>query len=568
MLYSLEQVLAGRKTPITVRRDAPVIDALDLMMAYRVGQLPVVDDQKRLVGIISQQSLLGDYFLTGGKISLLDLAVSDCMEPAQTLPINDDLLHAVDRLRQRGTYAIVVTREEQPAGILTGKDMSVFFRSLFEGMLLIERMEKHLQATISAAFPDEDALNRALIATFGAAKGQPDKPARGGRYLSFSDLLRVIDDADNWPLFQPIFGHKPFFEALMDRARVVRNQVAHFQGHPGVIELDVLRRAVRWLDHRPPLPAPAAVATAMTPADEAYSEMRTLARVLAGRKPPTCASPETPLRETLRVMIENRYGQLPVVDDGKRLLGMVSQQSILHTYYHTEGAVDLLDLPTAHCMDPARILHPDEDLFAAVELLATTGVYAAVVIDDDRPIGLLTGKDMTHFFRTLFEGIILIERIETKLREYAAQAYPDAAALNAAAKAAFGPGPRNPELPARNPNRLNFGDRVGFMCDDDIWPAFEPVLGSRELFMHLMDRVRRVRNNLLHFKGQLSYPEHDALLRANIWLSQRPALAGPAPAPTAQGAGSGNPYLQFMQRPLRTSVPEVARDKPSAPVGR
>ena len=40
------------------------------------------------------------------------------------------------------------------------------------------------------------------------------------------------------------------------------------------------------------------------------------------------------------------------------------------------------------------------------------GVYAPVVMAGDKPISILTGKDMTHFFRSLFEGIILVERIE------------------------------------------------------------------------------------------------------------------------------------------------------------
>lgn len=565
MLYTLEQVLAGRKAPITIRHDAPVIEALHLMMEYRLGQLPVVDEAGLLRGIISQQTLLGIYFITGGKVSLLDLAVHDCMEPAQTLPASDDLLHAVDRLRQRGTYAIVVTTEDRPVGILTGKDMSVFFRSLFEGMLLVEQLEKRLRAVIAAAFPDETSLNQALIATFGASKGDPTKPARGGRYLSFSDQLFLIADNDNWPRFEPMFGRQEFFVALMDRARIVRNQLAHFQGHPDAVDIDTLRRAMIWLNNRPALPAPAgALADETLTADRGEAESQTLARVLAGRKRPVRTGPAVLLRDALRVMVENRYGQLPVTDEHGRLLGMVSQQSILRTYYHTEGAVNLLGLPTTHCMDAVTTLRPDEDLFAAVEVLATPGVYAAVVIEDDKPIGLLTGKDMTHFFRTLFEGIILIERIEMKLREYVAQAYPDAATLNAAAKAVFGPGPKNPEFPARNPNRLSFGDRVGFLCDDDIWPAFEEVLGPRDLFMHLMDRVRRVRNDLLHFKGQLSYPEYDALLRAHTWLTQRPPLAGPAPVPDAQ-AGGGNPYLQFMQRRLRTSVADAERTQPETP---
>jgi hypothetical protein len=177
-------------------------------------------------------------------------------------------------------------------------------------------------------------------------------------------------------------------------------------------------------------------------------------------------------------------------------------------------------------------------------------------VEDDRPVAILTGKDMTHFFRSLFEGIILIERIEIRLRDYAAAAFPDAEALNEAARRVFGPGPKNPEYSARNPKHFTFADRMLFMCDNDIWPVFAPALESREIFMQLMDRARRVRNALMHFRGNLSYSELDALRKAHSWLSQRP-LSGPAALPPLpddgppRGSGS-NPYGAVMARKART----------------
>ncbi|QLQ08623.1 MAG: hypothetical protein HZY76_23350 [Anaerolineae bacterium] len=69
------------------------------------------------------------------------------------------------------------------------------------------------------------------------------------------------------------------------------------------------------------------------------------------------------------------------------------------------------------------------------------------------------------------------------------------------------------------------------ICDDDIWPAFAPVFGSRELFMQLLDRVRRVRNTLMHFRGNLSASEQDTMRKAYTWLSQRPLTTPRRPSP-------------------------------------
>jgi CBS domain-containing protein len=552
MLYSLEQVLVNRRPLITVRHDVSLLDALRLLIERRLGQIPVVDERGRLAGVVSQQAILGIYFLTDGQVSLFDLAAVDAMDPAHTLSLADDLLAAVDRLANRGVYAVVITDDAQPVGILTGKDMSVLFHSLFEGLLLVERIEGRLRSAIAAAFPDDDAYSRALIAAFGADKRDPARPQRSGRNLGLTDMVYFVRDDDNWPMFQPLLGNRDYFRLFTDRVRFVRNEMAHFAGNIDVLKMDTLRRAVTWLEQRLALASSATTNTA-----EQTAQVQTLARVIGGRKPPVCVEPQAPLRQALRTMIENRFGQLPVVDEHGCLLGMLSQQSILRTYYHTDGALNLLDLPVTHCTETVTTLHMDDDLFTAADILAQPGQYAPVVVEGDRPIGILTGKDMTRFFRSLFEGIILVERIETRLSEYIAQAFPDATALNEAAKRVFGPGPNRPEYSARNPEYFTLADRISFIADDDIWPCYEQALGSREVFMHLADRARRVRNALMHFRGSLSYSEQDALRKAQSWLGQRPMIAAAAALPAweeynpARTTGN-NPYPQVMARKLRT----------------
>ncbi len=552
MLYSLEQVLANRRLLVTVRQDASLLDALRLLIERRLGQIPVVDDCGRLVGVVSQQAILGIYFLTDGQVSLFDLAAVDAMDPACTFTLADDLLAAVNALTRRGVYAVVVTDGEQPVGILTGKDMSELFHSLFEGLLLVERIEGCLRAAIAAVFPNDEAYQQALIAAFGVDKRDPTRPQRNGLNLSLTDMVYFIRDDDNWPQFAPLFGNRDYFRLFTERVRFVRNEMAHFAGHVDVLEMDTLRRAVTWLEQRLALAAGAHGRSAAP-----VAQVQTLADVIGRRKPPVCVEPQTPLRQALRTMIENRFGQLPVVDAHGCLLGMLSQQSILGTLYHTDGAVNLLDLPVTHCTEAVTTLHMDDDLFTAADVLAQPGQFAPVVVDGDRPIGILTGKDMTRFFCSLFEGIILVERVETRLTESIVQAFPDVAALNEAAKRVFGPGPNKPEYSARHPDRFTLADRISFIADDDIWPIFEPAFGSRDVFMHLADRARRVRNALMHFRGSLSASEQDALRKAQRWLEQRPMVEAAPALPAwdeynpARTTGN-NPYPPVMGRKLRT----------------
>lgn len=524
--YTLAQTLEGRRAPICIAADATLGEAMQMMLGSGIGQLPVVGKGGELLGITSQQTIMSLYYLTGGEIDLLALPVRSCQDVAVTLAPTDDLLVAVDRLRTRGVYAVIVKDGDKPAGILTGRDMTTFFRSLFDGLLMVEQIETTLRRCFESAYPTPDAQRQAMLAAFGPSSNDKDRPARGDKYLSFSDLLILISDSDNWPQFESLLGPKVLFDELLDRSRVIRNELAHFQSRPDTLDLDTLRRTMLWLSTQ--LAAQAAETGAPTAAMLPELELHPLSQVLAQRKPPVCAVLGASIGDALKVMTENRFGQMPVVDEDGSLHGLITQQGIAGLYYHTKGKVDLLKVPVHHALEAVTTLSPGDYLLKAVEALAVPRTSAVLVAQDGKPLGLLTGKDMTHFFRSLFEGIMLAEEIELTLRDYTARAFPDEAALNAAAMAAFGPGPNNPELPRRNPHKLSFGDRMQMLCASPNWERFEATLGPQLIFVTLMSRVREVRNEMMHFRGQMDPLEYDALTRAYTWLQNRPPWPGTA----------------------------------------
>lgn len=536
--YTLAQVIEGRRALICAADTDSVGRAIELMLTHRVAQLPVVDGAGALRGTIAQQTILSLYYYAGGQADFLRLPLAHCLDPAVTLTGQDDLLAAIDLLRMRGVYAVIVTEDERPVGILTGRDMTYFFRSLFEGTLMVEQIEVTLRESIQGAYPDEASRLAALIHTFGPSKSNKNRPARGQESLSFTDMLRVIGAAENWPTFEPMLGPKTLFEPMMERVRLVRNDLAHFQGRPDALELDALRRALLWLANRRNAPVKTRRQAAALPLPDV--KLYPLSDILAQRKPPICVERSARSGDVLRLMAEYRFAQLPVVDKAGLLVGMVDQPTILSMYYFTKGDAPLLEMAVDHVMEATPSLSADDTFFQAVELLTTPGVAAAVAVAEGRPVGILTGKDMTHLFRGLFEGMILVERIEGGLREKVSAAFPDEDSLNAGAIAAFGPDPENPHYARRNPHRLSFGDRLLFISDDDNWPTFEPVLGPRVVFLHLMERVRQVRNELMHFNGQMDPLERDVLIRADSWLRQRPAqpdngLAGSTGEPALVG---------------------------------
>lgn len=248
-------------------------------------------------------------------------------------------------------------------------------------------------------------------------------------------------------------------------------------------------------------------------------------QLLEDRDRPLCVVQDTKLSDALALMIEHDYSQLPVVNEAGHLTGLVSENSVLTMYYHSEGAVGLLDLPVNHFQRAAVTISPDSDIFEALDLMKT--VYAVVVVENHQPVGILTNYDTTHFFRDLSEGLILVEDIELTLRQHIEDVFPDEHARCAALLRAFDHNKQDPGRPRYEYEELTFGQHVLLIVTEENWSKFEKFLGPKKLFKSLMDRVGEVRNQLAHFRGRLDRVQHRALLHARDWLASRPKLPEP-----------------------------------------
>lgn len=240
------------------------------------------------------------------------------------------------------------------------------------------------------------------------------------------------------------------------------------------------------------------------------------------------------LREALEIMGDHDYSQLPVVDEGGRLVGLVTEQSIVNAYRMAGGSVALLELAVDHVMVAAVTVSPETDLFDALDLLKN--VYAVVVVEDHVPIGILTDYDTTVFFRNYSEGLIFVQDVELTLRGYIESLLPDENPRTAALLRAFGADRRDPSRPAKSYDFLSFGDHIQLIVADENWEKFEPYLGPKALFTRYMSQVGEVRNQLAHFRGQLARSQRAILKQAIDWISNRPKIR-PESRPLEIGAG-------------------------------
>ena len=112
--------------PITVREDAPIEAATQLLSSYHVTGLPVLDQHDRLVGVVSRTDLLAiEPWLRAVVRGKPDgLRVGEIMtSPAVTVPMSASLVEAARLMRDSMVHRLVAIDDDgRPVGILSGSD--------------------------------------------------------------------------------------------------------------------------------------------------------------------------------------------------------------------------------------------------------------------------------------------------------------------------------------------------------------------------------------------------------------------------------------------------------------
>jgi len=105
--------------PVTIRCGRTVKDALDIMAEYHIGGIPVVDDEKHLVGIVTNRDLRFERHL--------DKLIDDVMttENLVTTHLQTDLSAAAQILQENKIEKLpVVDKDNRLVGLITYKDIT------------------------------------------------------------------------------------------------------------------------------------------------------------------------------------------------------------------------------------------------------------------------------------------------------------------------------------------------------------------------------------------------------------------------------------------------------------
>lgn len=111
----------------------------------------------------------------------------------------------------------------------------------------------------------------------------------------------------------------------------------------------------------------------------------------------SCCQRETSLQEVARLMIECDCGEIPVCDEDRRVVGVVTDRDI--ACRTVAKGRNPLELRAADCMTaPAIVVSQDASLEEACALLEDNQVRRLPVVDDaERCIGMITIADVSRF---------------------------------------------------------------------------------------------------------------------------------------------------------------------------
>lgn len=284
--------------------------------------------------------------------------------------------------------------------------------------------------------------------------------------------------------------------------------------------------------------------------------------LIEGRGEPVCVRPDDAAQEALRLMTEHDFSQLPVVDEDGKPLGLVTHESIARALNHLGVRVE--DLRVSNATVRAYQYRLEDDLFDLLDRLKDTN--AVLIVDgENRLIGIVTSYDSIEYFRRRVEDMMLVEDVESMVKDLILVAFTDqageidqerlAAAIEKVTSSRHalleryrqalrcylelqsgGQSAVNRQwleeslshlAPPEEPKAfedLNLYEYTELLLHKDRWHLYGPIFDlDAQAMRKLLNKVRETRNALAHFRGEISPTQRDALKYCAERLAQHPA---------------------------------------------
>lgn len=212
--YRISNLDSANREPESVTVGTKLRSAMTKMMLGGFSQLPVLDQENRLRGIVSWESI--------GRARMADpeAGLAAATVKAREADRSDDLLDWIGEIQKAG-YVVVRDHDHRVCGMVTSADLSHQFGVRLRPFILVEEIEQRLRLAVDAAVPVELMRKRAR----GGANIQ------SAADLTFGAYRHILLDDQNWRALGWAVDRDLFLTALED-CRVFRNNLMHFSPDP------------------------------------------------------------------------------------------------------------------------------------------------------------------------------------------------------------------------------------------------------------------------------------------------------------------------------------------------
>ncbi len=200
---------------IAVSKHDPLTKAMALMLTHDYSQLPVMQGDRKVEGLISWESI-------GGSIARGEscVTVGECMDTAiTTLKFSDSLFDYIPTIIEE-EVVLVRGSDDRITGLVTTTDLSTKFQELSGAFLFLGKIEILIRRLIN---------NRFTKAEIQLAKDPRDteRTIESITDMSFGEYVRLLDHDTRWDKLGLKLDRKTVIDKLK-AVNLIRNEVMHF----------------------------------------------------------------------------------------------------------------------------------------------------------------------------------------------------------------------------------------------------------------------------------------------------------------------------------------------------
>lgn len=234
--------------------------------------------------------------------------------------------------------------------------------------------------------------------------------------------------------------------------------------------------------------APETAEATISSEDEPKEAMQLIRMLSPANRGVLSVKPQDSLELAVTLMLAYDYSQLPVMTGARDLKGVVSWKSIGGRLAQRTALKTVSD-----AMEPAIIVKETDSLFEATALIISNDFVFVASSPDNRIIGIVTATDLSEQFQTLSEPFLLIGQIENQIRNLMHGRFDLETLRNAC-------NDNDPQRKARvnGVADLTFGEYMRILEVEANWAKLGFV-ADRVTFIKEMDKVREIRNDVMHF---------------------------------------------------------------------